>query len=1038
MNINLSKTLPIAMISNILTFKLTDNSLSCFISKQIGFVIIILLNFLHQISIAQTFKQFDNLTTAEGLPHNTVFCLMQDKHGFVWAGTKDGLVRFDGYECRVFRQSAQGLKHFQGKSIHCILEDSQGNLWVGTQTDGLNFRDFKTGVFRNLSENNLFKAISKKWVKHLFEDKNGRIWIGTIGAGLWLYDPKKQTIKHFDKDNSRLQFNAVSNIIQDEKGRIWVAASGTGIYFFDEKKQNFNQIHSLGDTDFLSFRKSFFVDKKGNLWVGTEGSGLYQINTSTLQTRHFSTQNGLSSNNIMAIAQNKKNELLLATDGGGLNIYSPETNSFRAVVYDKIQGRLNSNALYNLLIDKDENVWIGTFDGGINIFKVHKTRFENFTRTGFEKGELSHRSVLSICETSNGQFLVGTDGGGLNAFNKATKTFSHIGNQPLGYGNVVKSIFEDSKKNIWLGYFDNGMSLFDTQKQTFKHFRHNPENIKSIRANNVWSIVEDRSGQIWVGLLGGGLALLENRENGEFRHFNYNAKDPYSISSDDVMALYADQNNQIWIGTDTDGLNLLNKKTGKFTRFQHKNDDSKSISANDIRCIFQDSKKRLWIGTESGGLNLWLGNGQFEHFTVNNGLISNGVMNILEDQNGYLWISTFKGISRFSYATKECLNFDFAKKSYFNANQFNQATGIKDIDGNIFFGGINGLTLINPNEVRLLNTKPKIVFTDFKVFNQTIPLGEQPDGHIYLDRSIEDASEVHLSYSDNVFSIEFASLDFTDPLKNQYAYQMVGFDRNWRTTDSQQRLITYTNLEPATYTFCVKGTNNNGVWSDVKTIKIIISPPFWKTWWFRLLIILVLVFFMWLALRIYTTRREMALKQKVLENDHSILSLKNENLLSERKILQLQKEKLASEVETKNSELVSKAIQMAHKKEMLEDLKEQIDDIKNAKDTDKGKLLSNLKSALSTEIEGENSWNQFIFYFDQINQNFTTELLKKHPSLTQNDLRMCALTRLNMSNKEKAVLLNITVTGVEKSRYRLKKRLNLNSDDDLGEYLRSF
>jgi len=457
-----------------------------------------------------------------------------------------------------------------------------------------------------------------------------------------------------------------------------------------------------------------------------------------------------------------------------------------------------------------------------------------------------------------------------------------------------------------------------------------------------------------------------------------------------------------------------------------------------VRCIFQDSKGRLWIGTESGGLNLWLGNGKFEHFTIQNGLISNAVMNIVEDKNGYLWISTFKGVSRISIETKQCLNFDFTKNSYFNANQFNQATGIKDIDGDVFFGGINGLTLIKPNEVKFLSTKPNVVFTDFKIFNQSVSTGKQSDGRTILEKSLEEEKEIHLSYYDNVFSFEFATLDFTDPLKSQYAYRMDGFDRNWRIANSEQRLITYTNLGPATYTFRVRGTNNNGVWSSEKTIKIVIEPPFWKTWWFRFLMVCLIIVLAWLILRIYTARREMALKQKVLENDRSILTLRNENLLAEKTILSLQKEKLANEIESKNSELVSKAMQMAHKKEILVSLQEQVDTIKNASDFEKGKLLSVLKSTLSTEIEGESSWIQFIFYFDQVNQNFTSELLRKHPSLTQNDLRMCALTRLNMSNKEKAVLLNITLTGVEKSRYRLKKRLGLNTEDDLIEYLRSF
>ncbi len=1001
---------------------------------------IIILGAYQQALAQSDLKYFDYLTITEGLPHNTVFCLIQDKHGFIWAGTKDGLVRYDGYECKVFRQAENDTSYFQGKSIHAILEDSKGNLWVGTQTNGINLRDYQTGIFRNLQENPLFKPIANKWVNCFFEDKKGKIWIGTIGAGLWCFDPKTNQMKHFDRSNSQLKDNNISNITQDENERIWVAASGNGLYFFDKKETTLTQIHATeaNDTDFASFRKIFFPDKKGSLWVGTEGSGLYQVNLSTLKTHRYSIQNGLTSNNIMSIAQNKKGEFLLVTDGGGLNIFNPQTATFSARMYGKNQGNLNSNALFSVLVDLDDNVWIGSFNGGINISKAHKTQFKSFTQTGAKVGELSHRSVLSICQSQSGQIYIGTDGGGLNTFNKVTKTFSLIPNQPASYGSVVKTIYEDSRKQIWLGYFENGLSVFDPKNQRFRHFRYNPNDFISIGENNVWSITEDAAGKIWVGTLGGGLARLDDSEKGQFKRFSFQPNKPKSLSSNDVMVVFTDQNKHLWVGTDTEGLNLFNQKTESFTRFQHQRGNTTSLSANDVRCIFQDSKGRLWIGTESGGLNLWLGNGNFEHFTTKNGLISNAIMNILEDKDGFLWLSTFKGVSRFSVDTKQCLNYDFNKNSYFNTNQFNQASGIKDKDGTILFGGINGLTLIKPDEIRILRTKPKLVITDFKIFNQSIQSGKLSDGRVILEKNLEEVAEIHLSHNDNAFSFEFAALDFTDPPKNQYTYKMDGFDENWRVTNGEQRLITYTNLEPKTYIFRVKGSNNNGVWSEEKTIKLTIDPPFWQTWWFKTIVLFVLLGLAWLALHIYTTRREMVLRQKVLEYDHSILSLKNENLVSERKILQLQKEKLASEIETKNSELVSKAIQMAHKKEILEDLKEQIDGIKNAKDADKGKLLSNLKTALATEIEGENNWNQFLFYFDQINQNFTTELLKKHPSLTQNDLRMCALTRLNMSNKEKAVLLNITVTGVEKSRYRLKKRLNLSPDDDLVEYLRKF
>lgn len=1036
---------------------------------------------------------FQYLTIKEGLPHNTIFCQLQDRNGFIWLGTQDGLVRYDGYECRIFRQQISGKQQFQGKNIQCLHEDIKGNLWVGTQGNGINIRDAATGKFRNLNDEKAFEPIAKHWIKNIFEDRNGRIWIGTLDNGLLLYEPKHKTSKHFHTQNSRLLDNVVSAFAQDEKGNIWVATKGTGIAYFDESAQNFVPFHSnlSSDTDFESFRKTLFADQKGNLWVGTEGSGLYKIHLDSKQMQRFTIQNGLISNNIMDIAQDKRGQLLLATDGGGLHVFDPTTYAVWSYQYGKTRGTLNTNALYDILIDKDDNIWIGTYNGGVNIAKAHQPPIETFDRTGLIAGELSHRSVLSMCLTVDNQLFVGTDGGGLNIFNPQNKTFTSILNQPKAYGNVVKTIFEDRQKRLWLGYFNDGLSLFDKKTRRFKHYRANPnrntpnENgyFKYPNGNNVWSITDDKNGNIWIGFMGAGVHRFDPRTE-QFQYFSHHPNTPLSISSNDVMALLCDQKNQLWIGTSNEGLNILDIENQKINSFKHHPNEMESLTTNDIRCIFEDSKGRIWVGTESGGLHLWKGNGKFQHFGIKEGLISNAIMSILEDKNGDLWLSTFKGISRFSPEKNVFLNFDFHKNLYINSNQFNQlaalrTTTVQGVEA-LWFGGINGVSIIRPDDIRFFDKKPNIVLTDFKIFDKSIAFDNNFERDDILVQSLEMVKNITLSYSDNAFSIAFAALDFTDPLKNQYAYKMEGFDKEWNMANSEQRQAAYTNLDHGTYFFKVKGANHNGVWSDEKVLKIVIVPPFWKTWWFKLLIFILLAAFAFFLFKIYVTRREMTLRQKVLESERAILRLTNEKLASEQAVLSLKNEKLASEqvvlslkneklaseqivlslqneklenqqailtlqneklegeVKAKNMELMSKVMQTAHKNEILIDIKEQLENFKKANENEKIKILNRLKIKLEDEIEGEKSWEQFTQYFDQVNQNFTTKLLQKHPALTPNDLRICALARLNMSNKEMAALLNISVNGVEKSRYRLKKRLNLTPEDDLDDYMRNF
>lgn len=972
--------------------------------------------------------RFEHITIQDGLPHNRIHAILQDRNGFMWFGSQDGLVRYDGYVCRVFKQNQPEYSGFKGKNVEYLLEDKQGNLWIGMQSEGINVKDVQTGNFYNLNAHPVFKPILGAWIKVIVEDKNGRIWIGTIGKGLLIYDPKTQTSEHFDAHNSALKDNTVSAIIESTDGTIWLSSAGTYIYRFESNVHNFTPIAFALPNTYIDFRKTLHLDNMGDLWIGTQNLGVYRYNIATNTFRQFtrrSDNKGLNSINVLDIAETKDNKLLMATDGGGLNIYDPTTETFKVYTYaSQNQGALNANALYCAFVDKDENIWIGTINGGVNVYKAHKTRFDNFTHIGNRKGELTHRSVISIRQSNNGKIWVGTDGGGLNRYDRKSNTFTKINTRSTGFSlinneSVVRAIFEDSKKRLWLGYFNDGLDWFDAQSErTIKRFRFDPNDPLSISSDNIWSFAEDKDGRVWVATERNGLCVFKPEE-GRFSRYVYNMDDSTSLSSNYIIVIYIDKNNNLWVGTESSGLNHYDRQTNTFKRFQHRENDPLSIKANDVRSIFEDSKGRLWIGTESGGIDLYE-NGVFKHFTTKNGLNSDAVMGITEDKKGLLWLSTFKGIIGFNPDNQSILNYDFHQSE--NNNQFGSMVATRSLEGELYFGGINGMTIINPDWVHMYSVKPKVIFTDFKIFNKSIGSGAVENGHIYIKQALENASEISIPYADNAFSFEFSSLDYTEPYKNQYTYKMDGFDRDWLTTTSEQRLITYTNLDPGTYTFSVKGTNSNGTWGEEATIKVNIKPPFWMTWWFKLLVFGIIAFLSWLSFRIYLERREMSLQQKVLE--------------SEGEILKLQNEMLETEVGAKTNELMSKAVQMAHKNEILIGFKEQLDDVRSATDVEKARLLRGLKNKIETEIQGEESWAQFNIYFDQVNQNFTTELLKKHPNLTQNDLRICALTQLNLSTKEIASLLNISAKGVQQSRYRLKKRMELTEEDDLYDYLR--
>ena len=964
----------------------------------------------------------------------------------MWFGTRRGLLRYDGYACRAFGEMEDNTRDFLGKEIHALMEDSKGNLWAGTYTGEVCVRGASTGQFKILSDSVIHKALIHKRIRSFFEDKTGRIWIGTLDDGVLIYDPKTQNVVHFNTANSGLLNNAIFAFAQDKTGRIWVAAAGEGINYFDDATNTFKQ--RFADVpNFNGYQKTLLLEGE-NLWIGSDGTGLYQLNLTTNTIKHFAAQTdgkSINSNSVMSLTLTRNKELLIATDGGGLNVFDTKTSTFQGYKSDNaMAGTLNTNALYDVCTDRDDNVWVATFNGGVNVHKAHQVRFEHFSYTGKRANELTNRSVLGLCQTSDGPIFVGTDGGGLHLFDRKNNNFSVVKNPTKVHNNVVKTIFEDQQKRVWLGYFNGGLALYDRKNGSFKHYLSNPTDPLSISNNSVWSIAEEASGFLWVATVGNGVNLF-NPKTGQFQRFFHRENDLTSLSNDGIQVVFTDKKDNVWIGTEHSGLNLYNREKNNFTHFFHKKNDppdasgqALSINNDFIRSIFEDSRGRLWIGTEGGGLNQWLGEGKFKHFTTKNGLVSDAIMGIAEDKNGYLWLSTYEGISRFDTERDSFQNFKFNKTLDGQSNQFNQAAILKATNGELLFGGINGLNSINPDYVTSNALKPRIVFTDFKIFDASILRGSF-DGRTIFEGELNETRQVHLSYKDNAFSIEFAALDFTESSRNQYAYKMEGFDKEWHFNPAEQRLVTYTNLDAGTYTFRVRGTNGNGEWSDNEAVMtIVIDPPFWKTWWFRMLLFLTFIGLGVLAFQIYVQRRESILKQRVLESEQEILSLKNQQLESEQAILSLKNDKLATEVDTKTNELMSKAVQMAHKNELLLGIKDDLENIKTASETERLKSLKGLSRTLESEIENKENWDQFLLYFNQTHQDFIHQLQTKHPNLTQNDLRMCALTRLNMSNRDMATLLNISITGIEKSRYRLKKRLDLTVDDDLSRYLTAF
>ena len=967
---------------------------------------------------------FDNLTIKEGLSHNTVYAVSQDKSGFMWLGLQNGLLRYDGYGFRTFpKVKDKKSAEINIRSVHALHLDSREKLWIGTDSDGLILMDTKTENWTQILD---FQQIKTR-INSVFEDKNGNFWIATMGNGCFVLDKNYKEIQHFTTDNGVLKNNNIFDFAQSEDNKIWIAAADTGVYIYDVSENKFQSIQSdiSPSENLFSFSKCLFLDKNNQLWIGTEGDGLYVMST---QNRHFThykknTAHDIPSNSISDICMMSDGKIWLSSDGDGLLECEPSTMTFFQKNHAfNFYNSLNTNNLLKIFRDKDDNVWLATFNGGVNIYKKYKTYFLNLKEWTKQNVELSNRSVLSICELKNGQIYFGTDGGGLNIWDKNNQTWQTLKakNQASSFpsGNVVKSILEDKKGNIWSGYFGKGLDCFSPSSRRNRHFKKNVYDINALSGENIWSLAEDREGNILIGTLDGGLNVFDPKTS-KITRYLHDPNVPTSIVENSVFCVLPDENDKIWLGTQNNGLELFDTKTGIFTHFRSEK-NTESISANDIRCLYKDRKNRLWIGTESGGLNQWLGDGKFKRYNTENGFLNNAIMGITEDENGVLWLSSFQGISKFDADKTQLFNYDFHIAA--RSNQFNQMAATPLRDGSLCFGGINGVHFIQPNQMVENTSSPNVFISDFKVFNHSVSPNDETQ---ILTQSLAETKEIHLDYEQNLFVFEFSALDYNNPSELKYAYQLEGFDKDWRYTDRDERSVSYNSLSHGTYIFKVKTTNNQGIWSDkITEIKVIIHPPFWKTLWFRTLIFLALFALAVWAFRLYTQRREEQLRAEIVEQEKQILSLQNE--------------KLVNEVEGKNTELMSRALQMGHKNEVMQKLKEELAALRKTLEDSNLKKIKTIENIVNFELQDEDSWQQLNVYFDQVNHNFTKRILKAFPQLTLNDIRVCILIKLNLSVKEMASLLNVSVPGIEKSKYRLKKRLNLSVEDDLNAFINAF
>jgi signal transduction histidine kinase/ligand-binding sensor domain-containing protein/DNA-binding response OmpR family regulator len=750
----------------------------------------------------------------------------------MWFATEEGLNKYDGYKFEVYRYDRDNPHTISANYVTAVYEDTHGNLWAGT-TNGLNKFNKKEGTFTRYLYN---AGIS---VRHVFEDSRQRLWVGTNnGMALFNATDGRFTWYKNDPGNPRsISENTVFAITEDRDGDLWVGTIN-GLNKFNPATGHFKRYLPSEKKGCIKGQvvRAIYRDRKNRIWIGTKigGLALYNKRTDafTTYTNDPNNQNSLCLNDVLALTEDLSGNLWIGTENGGISVFDYDNNQFTCLANNHNLSSLSNNSVHSLYRDDEGNMWAGTWSGGANLWPRFGRKFALYQRT-LDTSSLNNNIVQALTGDASGNIWVGTDGGGINYFDRKSKTFKHflhdVKNAGSPRSNYVLSVWNDESDFMALGYHPSGFGLYNKKTGRFRHNMNTEVNGKAFTSFSTLVICKDHEGKYWLGTWGG-LCVYDPKLDKSNSYANDPASDR-SISSNVILCIYEDRKHGLWIGT-SNGLNKFDRTTNTFTRYKNDTANKNSLSNNYVCTIHEDEKGNLWLGTNGGGLNYFdVATGRFSAYTENDGLPNNSVKGILADDKGNLWVSTNKGLSKFNIARKSFRNYDIGDG--LQGNEFKPRACYRATDGQLFFGGAKGLNAFYPDSIKDNPFAPRVYITGLSVLNKPVSINDET--HL-LKSVIGETDSLTLSHRQNVFTLEFAALNYVLPEKNQYAYMLEGFDKTWSYAGNKHA-ATYTNLNPGNYKFIVKAANNDGVWNTTATsLTIIVLPPFHNTWWFKVLI----------------------------------------------------------------------------------------------------------------------------------------------------------------------------------------------------------
>ena len=785
---------------------------------------------------------FKNYNSDNGLSQNTVWSIFQDNLGFMWFGTKDGLNRFDGSTFKVFKFSTDS--DLRDNVFHRILQDKNEDIWVATE-EGVYVYNIYQEQFRRFNKHTINNDSVHGVVTEMIADEEGDIWMSVEGKGIFHYSIEDDDLMFYSIAIVEDGMKKVSLCSDNSRG-VWAFPYSSPIIHINKVTKEVSEFNLFDDEELLFHTGEIhgvFSDQNNLLLLSTSQKGLISINTINRTHKILLEKDSYGEPIFVRTIEKIDPNTLWIGSETGIYIYNRETGDVRNIRHNpNIPTSLSDNAIYSIFKDKDGGIWVGTYFGGVDYYSDLNNKFELFFPI-INKPGLSGKRVREICRAQDGNIWIGTEDGGLNLFDPKEKVFLPLPIPLKTLYTNIHALLQDGD-NFWISTYSKGLNRYNFKTGELVTYTHN-DHQNSISQTSTFALCKDRQGLLWVGTLSG--VDLYDDERDQF----IKVEELIGMS---ILDIFEDSNGFIWISTFQDGLFRYNPATKEWKVFTYDASDNTSLPYYKPTSMYEDSKRRLWVTTQGGGFGLFDPiNEKFTRYNSSKGLPNDVVYQIVEDDEGFLWLSTNQGLVKFDAENELFIN--FTVENGLKTNQFNYKSSYKDAEGNIYFGSIDGFIRFNPSLLNTAETNNEVIFTELLINNILVnpSYNKSP-----IDKSIMVTDEIKLPYYQNSVSLKFSLLDYTLLYKNRIFYKLEGFDDNWIKTADNQSII-YSNLNPGKYKLILGSLEQGSIDTirPLKTLLIIIRPPFWLNIWAYLIYFILISFGLLLLYRLLNIRNKM-------------------------------------------------------------------------------------------------------------------------------------------------------------------------------------